>query len=88
MKLVEKMVSTPNLDTILMVERTLIESGDYPTRTQLWRRLPRSVHYSTFKKTLEYLEASNKIEFNGKTVVYLGDSDKLRRFIGTLVELK
>jgi hypothetical protein len=81
-------IHKPSFDTILMVEKTLIESNDYPTRTQLWNRLPKRVHYSTYKKVLEYLEASNKIEFNSKTIIYLGVSDKLKDYISSLVELE
>lgn len=82
------MIHNPSFDTILMVEKTLIESNDYPTRTQLWKRLPKMVHYSTYKKVLEYLQASNKIEFNSTTIIYLGASDKLKTYIDSLVELE
>lgn len=57
-------VHSPNLDTILMVEKAIHESKDYPTRMQLWESLPRKVQYQTFQKILEYLEASNKIMFD------------------------
>jgi hypothetical protein len=75
---------SPTLDTILMVESTIIESEEYPSRMELWRNLPRKVHYSTFKNILEYLEASGKIIFNSNSIVYTGiNNPKLEKLIET-----
>ncbi|MCX6649088.1 MAG: hypothetical protein NTV61_06835 [Candidatus Bathyarchaeota archaeon] len=79
---------SPNFDTILMVEKALLESDDYPSKTQLWKRLPRKMHYSTFKNVIEYLAASNKIEFNNHSIIYIGASDKLKAYLDTFTELK
>ena len=81
-------IHDPSFDTILMVEKTLMESNDYPTRTQLWKRLPKKVHYSTYKRVLEYLEASNKIEYNSSSILYLGQTEKLKKYMDTVIELK
>jgi hypothetical protein len=62
----------PQLDTILMVEKAILDADDYPTRMELWRNLPRKVQYQTFKRILDYLEASGKITFNGKKIIYTG----------------
>ncbi len=62
----------PKLDTILMVEKAIIDAKEYPTRTQLWKSLPRKMQYQTFKRTLNYLEASGKISFNKACIIYTG----------------
>jgi len=78
----------PQLDTILMVEKAILESKEYPTRMQLWRSLPKKVQYQTFQRILEYLEASGKIEFNSRTIIYTGvNNPKLEKLIKTSVRI-
>jgi len=62
----------PQLNTILMVEKAILDAEDYPARTELWKNLPRKIQYQTFKRILEYLEASGKITFNSKKIIYTG----------------
>jgi len=72
----------PKLDSILMVERAVQGSGDYPTRMELWRGLPKQMQYQTFKLILDYLERSNKIMFEGDKVVWIfANSRKLNELI-------
>ena len=80
---------SPNLDTILMVEDTIRESKDYPTRMQLWEALPRKVQYQTFQKILEYLEESNKIMFDdhGHIIWIVVSNEKLKDLLRSGVEL-
>ena len=65
----------PKLDTILMVEKTIIDADEYPTRTELWNSLPRKMQYQTFKRILDYLEASGKIAFDKRKIIYTGVSN-------------
>ena len=62
----------PKLDTVLMVEKAIIDSEEYPTRTELWKCLPRRMQYQTFKHILDYLEASGKIAFDKRRIIYTG----------------
>lgn len=62
----------PKLDTLLMVEKAIIDSEEYPTRTELWKSLPRKMQYQTFKRVLDYLEASGKIAFDKRKIIYTG----------------
>lgn len=79
----------PQLDTILMVEKAIIECVDYPTRTELWRSLPRKVQYQTFKRILDYLEASGKITFDGNRIIYTGvNNAKLQALIESSVRVR
>ena len=72
----------PKLDSILMVEKSIQENGDYPTRMELWRGLPKQMQYQTFKLILDYLERSNKIMFEGDKVVWIfANSRKLNELI-------
>jgi len=65
-------IHQPRLDTILMVEKAILDSPDYPTRTLLWKALPRDMQYQTFKYVLEYLEAEGRIVFNSDKIIYTG----------------
>lgn len=84
-----RVLHEPQLDTILMVEKAILDAEDYPTRTELWRSLPRKVQYQTFKRVLDYLEASGKIVFNSKKIIYTGvNNSKLRALIESSVRVR
>jgi len=79
----------PKLDTILMVEKTIIEADEYPTRTKLWKSLPRTMQYQTFKRILDYLEASGKIGFDKKRIIYTGvNNPKLEALLKQSVKIQ
>lgn len=84
------LLHAPNLDTILMVERAIKRSDDYPTRMQLWRSLPKKMQYQTFKTILNYLEASSKImlDEHGHIIWTAADNPKLRELLTSGVELR
>src|SRR2546423_12126689 len=86
------MKHSPKLDTVLMVEKQivdLIKKASYPTRTELWRSLPKGMEYQTFKQVLDYLEASNKIIYKDKRVVWVAaDNPKLKQLFEGSVELR
>lgn len=72
----------PQLNTILMVENAIKEAKTYPTRTELWKSLPKKIQYQTFRRILEYLESSNKIVFNGREIVWVfPDNPKLTKLL-------
>ena len=84
-----KMLHEPNLRTVMMVERAILDAKTYPTRKELWKSLPKGVQYQTFARVLEYLEASGKITFNSSRIVYTGiDNPKLREFFETSVPIQ
>jgi hypothetical protein len=79
----------PKLDTILMVEKTIIEAEEYLTRTKLWKSLPRKMQYQTFKRILDYLEASGKIGFDKKKIIYTGvNNPKLEALLKQSVKIQ
>ena len=84
-----RVLHEPQLDTVLMVEKAILDAEDYPTRTELWRNLPRKVQYQTFKRILDYLEASGKITFNRKKIIYTGvNNPKLRALMESSVRVR
>ena len=85
-------VHSPKLDTMLMVEKQIMDrlkKADYPTRTGLWRSLPKGMEYQTFKQILDYLEASNKIIYKDDRIVWVAaDNPKLRQLFERSVKLR
>lgn len=68
----KKVLHEPNLGTIIMVEKAILKSKTYPNKRQLWKSLPKQIQYQTFRRILEYLEASGKIGYNNHTIIYTG----------------
>jgi len=84
-----KALHEPQLDTILMVEKAIIDAKEYPTRKQLWQSLPKKMQYQTFKRILDYLEASGQIAFNIKRIIYTGaDNPKLKALIESSIKIR
>ena len=44
-----------------MVEEAIKDAKDYPTKTQLWKSLPKKMMYQTFCVIFDYLLDSGKI---------------------------
>ena len=83
-----KVLHEPRLDTILMVEKAIIESEDYQTKTQLWKSLPKKMQYQTFKRVLDYLEASGKIMYHKGEILYTGvTGEKMQALIDSALRL-
>ena len=84
----KKVLHEPQLDTILMVEKAIMDADDYYTRTQLWKRLPRKMQYQTYKRIIDYLEATGRIESNTKHIIYTAASnEKLKALIKTSIKI-
>jgi hypothetical protein len=84
-----KVLHEPQLDTILMVEQAILDSKEYPSRTGLWKSLPRRVQYQTFLRILTYLEASGKIAFHNNKILYTGvNNPKLLALMRSSVRVK
>jgi hypothetical protein len=85
----DKYCHEPRLDTILMVEKAIKESGSYPTKKELLASLPRKIQYQTFVRILEYLESSNKIVLNSRHIIWVfPDNPKLKNLLETSVKLR
>ena len=73
----------PRLDTVLMVEEAIRNHEDYPTKTQLWRSLPKKVMYQTFNLILDYLEYSGRIYIDGRDgkIVWIWNPELVRKYL-------
>lgn len=78
----------PQLDSILMVEKAIQASKEYPTRMELWKSLPKQMQYQTFRLILEYLERSNKIMFEQDKIIWIfANNKKLNKLIQEAVNV-
>lgn len=86
----ETKLHSPNLDTVLMVEKLISQKGEFATKHQLWRALPRQVQYPTFNRILKYLEDSNKImvDKDGSVMWVFMDNPKLEKLYKDSVRLR
>ena len=80
----------PNLWTLLMIEKAIKEADIPPRRTELWRSLPRRPMYQTFRRALEYLDASGKImvDREDRVVWVAADNAKLQELFERSVKLR
>ena len=77
----QKLVHSPTLKTILMVETTLKKTdASVITIAQLKRELPKQINHNVLRKILEYLEESNKIFVSLKGITWIrNDSIKMKQ---------
>ena len=70
----------PRLDTVIMVEETIRKLDYYPTKTQLWKVLPKKVMYQTFCMIIDYLMEINKIliDKDGR-IVWIWNPELIKR---------
>ena len=67
----EKLAHSPTLNTVMMVEETLKNSGEPLTPAELKRRLPRKVMHQTLMQILDYLQLSGKIIIGTKGILWV-----------------
>lgn len=67
----QKLMHSPNLSTILMVEETLKKSGEPLTLVELKKKLPRKVMHQTLVQILDYLQISGKIIIGTKGILWI-----------------
>ncbi len=86
---INKVLYEPRLDTLLAVEKAIKSSGTYPTRKALWKSLPKKIQYQTFARILDYLESSNKIIMNGRSIVWVfPDNENLSKLLKESTRLR
>ena len=82
-----KYAHSPTLNTVLMVEETLRNSGEILKISELKRKLPRKVMHDTLLRILDYLQMSGKILISVKGIVWIFSPDeRLRNAIAKGVE--
>ena len=80
----------PRLDTVLMIEDSIKNAKEYPTKAELLRSLPKKVMYQTFNLVLDYLQKSNKILIDRRDgrIVWIFGNDKLDKAIAKGVRVR
>ena len=77
---------SPTLNTVLMVEETLIKAGEVLTIGKLKRMLPKQVMHQTLMAVIDYLEYSGKIVVHEDKVLWtFKPQSKLRKMHGLIV---
>ncbi len=73
-----------------MIENTVKEADLPPKRTELWKSLPRRMMYQTFKRAVDYLEASGKImiDKDDRVVWVAVDNAKLQELFESAVRVR
>ncbi|MBI3034010.1 hypothetical protein HYY72_02530 [Candidatus Woesearchaeota archaeon] len=67
----EKLAHSPTLNTILMVEETLRDSGELMTLAEIKKKLPKQVMHQTLLQVLDYLQISGKIVIGTKGILWV-----------------
>jgi len=67
----ESLTHSPTLNTVLMVEETLKNSGELLAIAELKRRLPKQVMHRTLLLILDYLQLSGKIVIGTKGILWV-----------------
>lgn len=70
-QIVETVGHSPTLNTVLMVEDILKESGEVITLAKLKKMLPKKVMHQTLIKILDYLQMSGKIMIGTKGILWI-----------------
>jgi len=77
---------SPTLNTVLMVEDTLIKAGEVLTIGKLKRILPKQVMHQTLMAVIDYLEYSGKIVVHDDKVLWaFKPQSKLKKMQGLVV---
>lgn len=76
----QKLVPSPRLQTIKMVEETIKNHHDsLITLAALKRKLPKQVNHNTLMEIIDYLEESNKIVTSLKGIAWIYNPDQRAR---------
>jgi hypothetical protein len=70
-KTIQMALHSPTLNTVLMVEETLKESGELLSFAELKRRLPKQVMHQTLIQIVDYLQLSGKIVIGTKGILWI-----------------
>ena len=70
----------PRLDTVLMIEESILKAKGDLTVRQIWKKLPKKVMWQTYLTTLDYLEYSGKILIEeDKHVIWIWAPKEIQR---------
>ena len=65
------------------------DAEDYPTKTELWNAMRRTIQPQTFDRALDHLVETGQIMFNDSRIMYTGvDNPKLQAMVDSCVRIK
>jgi hypothetical protein len=77
---VQKLISSPTLNTVLMVENVLMNMKENIfSMADIKKAMPKQINHNVLKKILEYLEYSNKIALSMKGISWIFNPNKRLR---------
>ena len=77
-----KLFRSPTLETVRMVELTIKKYGGKYKKTQIWKKLPRKIMWSTYVTILNYLEEINKIITSDNGIItYIWDPEGVKKYL-------
>jgi len=80
--MVNQLIHSPTLESILMVESTIQKYSQECGKYQLWKKLPKKMMYQTFLVILNYLESSGKILINNDgCIIWIYNPKRIRKLI-------
>ena len=83
-----KIVHSPTLNTVMMVEDVLKDTGEVISFAELKRRLPKKVMHQTLIQVLDYLQVSGKIIIGTKGILWVFTERKeIEKMIGMGIEV-
>lgn len=69
----KKKIANPTITSIYSVEFIMSKFKEFSSKNKLYKALDKPPRYPTFKSILSYLERSNKIMFDGNSIVWISD---------------
>ena len=78
-----KIIHSPTLESVRMVEETIKKHTQEFGKYQLWKRLPKKMMYQTFQVIIDYLEESGKIMIDPRDgiVFWTWNPERIERLI-------
>jgi outer membrane lipoprotein-sorting protein len=77
----DRILHSPTLESVQMVERTIKKHSQEYGKYQLWKRLPKKMMYQTYLTILDYLQESGKIMVAKGKVFWTYDPKTVRKLI-------
>ncbi len=85
----QKMIHSPTLETVLMVEKTIYKYSQEYGKYQLWKKMPRKIMYQTYLVILDYLQQSGKIMIDKDgCVIWTYDPEGIKKILSRGLKIR
>ena len=87
--MVQEILHSPTLESVLMVERTIKKYSQEYGKYQVWKRLPKKMMYQTFSVILDYLKESGKIVIDKDgCIIWIYDPISIKKILSSGVKIR